>query len=336
MISSINKRYFLTAVSGTRIGKQTDMDIAVRCPICGDSAKNQKTTRLHLFHKNGKDSIKCFNGSCVLNDGTQSTQSFLYKHFPKLLDNYKRETFQTNLSNLSNDNVDVFAEIIKDKTIESNENIKPVVTHNLFNYFEDILEHEEALIYLAKRGFNYYNLPYNWYFGKQDLKIGDKLYKLTNSIIIPLYYKEEMYGFYSRNIYNKEFFTYNPEQNIGYKLWNWFNIDKNENCYLFEGIFDALSSSFENIVSLMGAKIPNERLGELKKPIFVLDNDKTGILNSIEYARKGYNVYIQPNEYKEKDMNELKINHPNLDIKKLISDNIFSGISAEVRLKAKL
>lgn len=336
MISSINRRYFLLAVAGTKIGKSSDLDIAVRCPVCGDSNKNKNSTRLHIFHKNNKDGIKCFNGNCELNNGVYTVYGFLKNFYPNLLDNYKRETFQTNLSNLSNDNVDVFAEIIKDKTIESNENIKPVVTHDLFNYFEDILEHEEALIYLAKRGFNYYNLPYNWYFGKQDLKIGDKLYKLTNSIIIPLYYKEEMYGFYSRNIYNKEFFTYNPEQNIGYKLWNWFNIDKNENCYLFEGIFDALSSSFENIVSLMGAKIPNERLGELKKPIFVLDNDKTGILNSIEYARKGYNVYIQPNEYKEKDMNELKINHPNLDIKKLITNNIFSGISAEVRLKAKL
>ena len=35
-------------------------------------------------------------------------------------------------------------------------------------------------------------------------------------------------------------------------------------------------------------------------------------------------------------MNELMLNHPNLDIKKLINDNIYSGISAEVRLKAKL
>ena len=331
MISSINKKYFLTAISGTKIGKQTDVDIAVRCPICGDSAKNQRSTRLHLFHKNGKDSIKCFNGDCALNNGVQTTQSFLYNFYPKLYESYKKETFFDKIDNLNN--VDVFANIKKD--ILERQEFKPT-THNLFSYFDDIIEHDEALTFLMKRGFNYFNLPYNWYFGTQDLKIGDILYKITNSIIIPLYYKDEMYGFYSRNIYNKEFYTYNPEQNVGYKIWNWYNIDKNENCYIFEGIFDALSSSFENIIAMMGAKIPNERIQELKKPIFVLDNDKTGILNSIEYARRGYLVYVQPDTYKEKDMNELMINHPEVDIQKLINDNLYTGISAEVRLKAKL
>lgn len=86
----------------------------------------------------------------------------------------------------------------------------------------------------------------------------------------------------------------------------------------------------------MGAKIPQERLNELKKPIFVLDNDKTGILNSIEYAKKGYAVYIQPDIYKEKDLNELMLNHPELDMQKLIQNNLYGGISAEIRLKSKL
>ena len=66
-------------------------------------------TRLHLFYKNGKDSIKCFNGDCVLNNGTQSTQSFLYNYFPKLYDNYKREAFLDRMDNFQN--TDAFAEI---------------------------------------------------------------------------------------------------------------------------------------------------------------------------------------------------------------------------------
>ena len=333
MISSINKKYFLTAVSGTRIGKQTDMDIAVRCPICGDSSKNERTTRLHLFHKNSKDSIKCFNGSCVLGEGTQSTQSFLYNHFPKLYDNYKREAFLDRMDNFQT--TDAFAEI-KNEIIEKQEASSKPLIHNLFNYFNDIIEHEEALEYLLKRGFNYYNLPYNWYFGIQDLKIGETLYKITNSIIIPLYYKDEMYGFYSRNIYNKTFYTYNPEQNIGYKLAFWFDINKNEEVLITEGIFDCLSINYKNKIALMGAKIPEERLKELKKPIFVLDNDRTGILNSINYAERGYSVYVQPNEYKEKDMNELMLNYPNLNIYNMIKENTFTGISAIIRLKSKL
>ena len=59
-------------------------------------------------------------------------------------------------------------------------------------------------------------------------------------------------------------------------------------------------------------------------------------MNSIEYARKGYTVYIQPDIYREKDMNELMLNFPDLDVSKMIKENLYSGISAEIRLKSKL
>lgn len=336
MISNINKRYFLLAVSGTKIGKTSNVDIAVRCPICGDSQKNKNSTRLHLYHKNGKDGIQCFNGDCEINGRVVNVYNFLKNFYPNLLENYKRENFIQNMNHLSADSIDVFADIAENIKSNQTNQQKPVLTHNLFQYFENIIEHEEAISYLAKRGFDYFNSKYDWYFGKQDLKIGDKLYKLTNALIIPLYYGDEMYGFYSRNIYNKEFFTYMPEQNIGFKIFNWFQIDKEKETYIFEGIFDALSMREDNVIALMGAKIPEERLKELKKPVFVLDNDKTGLLNSIEYARKGYTVYIQPDIYKEKDMNELMLNHPDLDVSKMIRENLYSGISAEIRLKSKL
>lgn len=338
MISPINKRYFLLAIDGAKVGKNNDVDISVRCPVCGDSSKNKNSTRLHLFHKNGKDGIQCFNGDCALNGRVYNLFGFLKSFYPNLLENYKRETFIQNMNNLSGESLDVFADVSlkpKENTLEI-QKTKPVLTHNLFQYFDNILEHDEALAYLTKRGLDYFNSSYEWYFGKQDLQIGDKLYKLTNAIIIPLYYKDEMYGFYSRNIFNKEFFTYNPEANMGYKIWNWFNIDKSKEVYIFEGIFDAISSGLENCIALMGAKIPDERLKELKKPVFVLDNDKTGILNSIDYAKKGFTVYIQPDNLKEKDMNELYLNNLELNVPEMIKNNLYSGISAEIRLKAKL
>jgi hypothetical protein len=363
MISTINKRYFLLAVDGAKVGKSNSVDIAVRCPVCGDSRKNKNSTRLHLYHKNGKDGIQCFNGDCQLNGRVYNLFGFLKSFYPNLLENYKRENFVQNLSHLSgnSESADVFANISnkKESTIQESdddfgsvdswfpedidykvehisEQQKPVLAHNLFDYFENILEHDEAITYLAKRGFDYFNSNFEWYFGIQDLQIGDKLYKLTNALIIPLYYGDEMYGFYSRNIYSKDFFTYMPEQNIGYKIFNFFKINKEKECYIFEGIFDALSMKEDNVIALMGAKIPEERLKELKNPIFVLDNDKTGILNSIEYAKKGYKVYIQPDIYKEKDMNELMLNHQELDVSKMIKENLYTGISAEIRLKSKL
>lgn len=126
------------------------------------------------------------------------------------------------------------------------------------------------------------------------------------------------------------------DRNIGYKLWNWFNVKKDEPVYIFEGIFDAIAGGLKNSIALMGAKLPDARLKELSKPVFVLDNDRTGLLNGISYSRKGCDIYVQPNTYPEKDMNELLLKNPDLNIPGFIQENVFKGISAEVRLKAKL
>lgn len=334
MLDKIDVKYFKLAVGQEALGKETDLDISARCPICGDSRKNKNKKRLHLYTKGNTDTsfVNCFNGDCVCKNKTIYT--FLRDFYPNLYEMYKKEKFTNNIYSLTND---VFKEIKQEIT-------KKLTFHNLSNYFIDIKNSPEGLAYLKNRDIDYINDNIEerfgkWYFGKYDLKIGEKIYRLTNSIIIPLYYKlqeEYMYGFYSRNIKTKMFFTYNPEKNIGFKIWNWFNINKEERVYIFESIFDAISSGFDNVIALMGAKIPEERLKELKEPVFVLDNDLTGLKNSLEYVNKGYQVYIQPNEFTEKDMNELKIKHPSVKIKNIISENIFSGISAAVRIKSKL
>lgn len=330
MLNNIDIKFFRLAIGNDSIGKETDVDISARCPICSSDERWKNTRRLHLYEKNGVTNVNCFTGDCICKNKT--VYSFLRDHHPGLLGQYKRENFSNTLESLAS-GADVFANFKQEPT----KIIADITTHDLTPYLKPIEESNESIDYLEKRGFSYNEELFGkWYFGYQDLKIGETIYPITNSIIIPLYYNKEMYGFYSRNIYKKDFYTYNPEQNIGFKVWNWFNIDKNKPVYIFEGIFDAMSSGLTNIIALMGAKIPEDRLKELKKPVFVLDNDKSGFINSLEYANKGYDVYIQPNEYIEKDMNELKLNHPKIKPKSIIMNNIFTGIMAEVRIKSKL
>lgn len=336
MLKSIDKKFFFMAVGKNDIGKESDVDIAVRCPVCSSDMRWKHTRRLHLYEKNNVTQINCFSGDCSIKNKT--VYSFLRDFYPSLLEQYKRENFNNTMQKLAKGETetDVFTQFKKTEK-DKKPKIQPVVTHDLTQFIKPIQEVPNAIEYLKKRGFQYDEADYGkWYFGYQDLKIGETLYKITNSIIIPLYYKKEMYGFYSRNIDKKEFYTYNPDANIGYKIFNWFNIDNNKETFICEGIFDALSIGSKNIIALMSAKISNERLKELKKPIFVLDNDSTGIKNSIEYAKRGYSVYIQPDYYKEKDLNELKLNNPNLKLLQMIKENIYSGISAEIRLKSKL
>lgn len=326
-LSRTDIKYFKTAVGLDRIGKETDVDISARCPICGDSRRNKNMKRLHLYNKGNVTNVSCFNGDCPVNNKT--VYSFLRDFYPALLSQYKKETFSNTLEKLANGESDVFGFLN-----EKEETKTKILTQDFSQFFKLIEDVPEALSYLEGRLIKYNKEKYGqWYFGYQDLKIGDTLYKITNAIIIPLYYKGEMYAFYSRNIYDKTFYTYMNDSNIGYKIWQWFDIDKDKDVYIFESIFDAISSGLENVIALMGAQLPEERLKELKKPVFVLDQDKTGIVNSIKYSKMGHLVFAQPEGYK-KDMNEnLK---EQVDCKELILNNLFTGISAEIRLKAKL
>ena len=336
MLDRIDIKYFKLAVGLENIGKETDLDITARCPVCGDSRKNKRTKRLHLYEKNGVTNCNCFNGDCGVQNKT--VYSFLRDFFPALLPQYKKETFGNTLEKLSkNETADVFSSFKKEpeETLEQPEKVD-ILLHDLSSYMHKIEENQEALDYLKSRGFDYNNLKDKygqWYFGFQDLKIGEKNYKITNAIVIPLYYDGKMYGFYSRSIYDKVFFTYMHDANIGYKIWNWFNVDKSKPVYIFEGIFDALSSGFDNVIAAIGAKIPEERINELKEPVFCYDNDKTGMMNSIAQANKGYKVFVQPPGY-AKDMNENMLN--GVDCRNLIANNLYSGISASIRIKSKL
>jgi hypothetical protein len=332
MLDRLDVKYFKLAVGLDSIGKESDVDITARCPVCGDSRSNKRAKRLHLYIKNGITNVNCFNGDCPAHNKTM--YSFLRDFFPALIGQYKKEQFGHTVEKLARGETDdVFGQFKKVEEKKESE----VLVHDLTPYLRDIAEVPQALAYLEGRGFKYKESRYGkWYYGYQDLKIGETLYKITDALVIPLYYDGQMYGFYSRNIHNKTFYTYMHDANIGYKVWNWFNIKKDQPVFIYEGIFDAIAGGLPNSIALMGAKLPEERLKELKYPVFVLDNDKTGMINSIDYARRGHQVYIQPDKYREKDMNDLLMNHEGLDVSLMIQQNLYRGIAAEVRLKSKL
>lgn len=328
MLSLTDIKFFKLAVGSENIGKETELDVNAKCPVCGDG-KKKNSKRLHLYDKNGTTLVNCFNGDCSVHS---NLWNFLKMYYPDLLDSYKRETFGETMKSLSNPGS--FGTFNSNKPKEE---IK-LETVPLEPYFSKIEENSEAVDYLKNRCIDLNEIDKKfgqWYVGKQDLNIDGILYKVQDSIILPLYFENKIYGFYSRSIKQKNFVTYNHSKNIGYKIWNWFNIDKTAPVFIFEGIFDAISSGKKNIIALIGAKIPADRLKELTNPVFCLDNDKTGIENAKNYAKLGYNVYIQPNEIQGKDFNEIKKAYPNLNISNFINENIFKGIQALVKLTTK-
>lgn len=306
MLSTIDKKYFKMCCPD--IGKDTDLDISAKCVVCGDSKTGRKH-RLHLYEKGGQTYVKCFN--CEL---STNMFGFLKTYFPQYLNQYKQENFYLNINNfreIKTENADI--NINFDWNNVSNSDIaevENVTNSNTLEYldssiFQDLTQ--SAKDYIKSRGINYTEKFGKFYTFDGILSVKGKDFDLRHKLIIPFYNEDKIIGFYSRSIHNKIFLTCNL--NEGYKIWNYFNIDKNKEVYIFEGIFDALSFyqmfNIDNVIALCSKDIPQERLKELKKPIFCLDSDRTGINTMLKYA---LNYKVQIPDTRFKDMNEFLIN----------------------------
>lgn len=200
----------------------------------------------------------------------------------------------------------------------------------------------EALDYLTNRRVNSDGLFYStdW------LEFEGKRMPLKDSIIIPLWVSEPdgiCYGFQARSIREKFFYTFIPEENTGWKVWNWFGIERDKPVFVFESVFDALSSGLPSnrISAALGADLSPERELEVKEAIMCYDNqrcDHTAYTKSIELLNKQKRVFIWPTEIKEKDSNSWLKNHPESSSKEfasIILNNLHNDMKGIMRLKLK-
>ena len=358
MLSPIDIKYFKLAVGNAT--KDSDTDIAVKCPICGDSKIHKNSKRLHLYQKNNITLVKCFNGGCEVNN---NMYNFLKLYYPDLLSGYKNEmytqkiekfkTFDSNLTkcdfldsktNLNNTNElnqtdtnladGLNCDFLKSET-EASLNCDSLKSETKarfkifqINSFLDVLS-ERAKDFLKSRKIINYSDFGDFFSGKSFTHNG-KYYGVSDFLVIPFYYKSNIYGFYSRSLNEKKFVT--CCLNEGYSIWNWFNVDLNSDLYIFEGILDALSFyelyGIKNIIALNTSKISEARLNEIKKPIFCLDNDSTGIKSMLNYVKNpNVKVITYPKDLECKDFNDILLKCPDF------KPEFESGIKAFLKLK---
>lgn len=319
-MNPIDVRYFKLAVGESRIKHETPTDITVRCPICGDSKKSRNKARMHLYIRNGKALVNCFNECSCTN---KTVYKFLKDYYPNLLENYKQETFGNRIKEIKE--LD-FSGGVGFELIDTPEE-KPKTLFDLSQYFE---KSERVYDYIESRGLDWSPALGEVYLGKK-ITLNGKFYNIDDFIVIPLYCGDKWYGFYSRSMKEHRFQTFIIDE--GFKLWNFYNIDKSKTIYVFEGIFDALSvynSGITNVVACLGATPPLSLLDGLDV-VFCFDNDRTGYLNSIKYLKKGFKVLCYPENIKEKDMNEIL--KAGVNVKDLILNNQVSGILGEIKIK---
>lgn len=346
-LEQINVKYFEMAIPYPSRGRHQNQDYSARCPFCGDGSKNN-SKRFHLFTKTSFDGdmLKCFNGDCAW-EQPSGMRKFLKELNPSLYNAYVQEINGEKISALA-----VFRdEEQKDKkqkedtlVIESMsitaETDRPNKLFNVPNIFLPIEKGDYAYNYLKTRlvededmvQFMKVDNDNSYYsFKGSDGKTNKK--NLKGFIVIPLFYRDKLYGFTTRSTESKEFYTRIPEENSGLKVWNWYNVEKNEPTYIFEATFDAKSITSKNVVACLGADLPMDKIKQLKEPIFVFDNDKTGRVKAQKYATEGYKVMVWP-DIIHKDFNSiLQRGGKREQLQKFLDKHVYKGMSASVRLK---
>jgi len=336
-LEDINVKYWELANAGN-LGHHSNRDYSAKCPICGDSQKKKKLKRCHLFTKAGwdHDVIHCFNCNWKGNMYT-----FLETVNPHLYNSYKNEKRATSLNNLVRTQQPKEEEPLPDIDVSFFDSVRqsPPKVFDLPEQFKVIEQDDEFYKYLMSRCMTPKQINM---FRKCDgiITYNGQNIALEGYIILPLWYNDKVYGFQARSIKDKMFYTFVPEENHGYKVWNWFNVNVDETIYVFESYFDALSSGLDNVVAQLGATLSEDRLNEVNDIVFVLDNqrvDPTAKVESIKYAKKGHKVMIwPPNKIKFKDFNEiLKSGGTREKISEFIKRNIDEGLTAEVKLKVE-
>ena len=360
MLSPIDIKYFKLAVGN--VTKDSDTDIAVKCPICGDSKIHKNSKRLHLYQKNNITLVKCFNGGCEVNN---NMYNFLKLYYPDLLSGYKNEMYTQKIEMFKTVDTKTLSDtsltdgLTKCDFLDSRSDLNSAnlagglicdlpksdakaslkcdfsksdtkASFKIFqiNSFLDPISQNVKDFLKARKIINYSD--FGDFFSGKSFTHNGKYYGISDFLVIPFYYKSNIYGFYSRSLTEKKFVT--CCLNEGYSIWNYFNVDLNSDLYIFEGILDALSFyelyGIKNIIALNTSKISEARLNEIKKPIFCLDNDSTGIKSMLNYVKNPkVKVITYPKDLVCKDFNDILLKCPNF------KPEFESGIKAMLKLK---
>lgn len=312
--------------------KVDDRQYNCRCFICGDSSKSKfKKRGWFILNKDHTWSYHCFNCSVSL-----SLKSVLKSYFPVVYNRYIYELLSNKSSSLSYKR----AVTIEDDVTEIvSKNLIPLEKSKIVSkYIDDrkIPHARRSEIFIIK-----------------DFSVLKEIPKYKESnlipeprIAIPVYNKDgRIVYLISRGLLKNSSryinLSFDDSMNFFglYRHDGGYRIDLNQKVYVTEGAFDSMF--LDNAIAVNNADLLRvvKFFGKLSKSIdfiFVPDADKRNSQVLSVYSniiKHGHKIAILPSEIKGKDLNEIVLNNPNINIKELIEFNVYSGLEAELVFK---
>lgn len=331
-------RKYIGIVSGRldRFERVDDRSFKCRCPICGDSEKNKTKTRGYFLEgDNGRYGYYCHN--CHYSG---SLDAFLKEIDPTLHEEYVNEKLKEKYGGESQEktDVEVFADKMKKPVF-----IKKSALNNLPKISQLPWDHM-AKQYVADR-----RIP-NQYHCK--LFYTDKFFAFTNSVIpdkfsnkalandhprliIPLIDSDlELVGFQGRALTKDAAAKYitislDRDKNM---IFNADTVDRSKEHFILEGPIDAMF--IDNSAAMTGQHIDWSWCNE--NTVFVFDNEPRNKYTTRAYEQaidRQHKVMFWPEDIGVKDINDVALQYPHIDINTLVRDNIAEGLEAKLLLQ---
>lgn len=316
--------------------KITPYEASVRCPICGDSKKSKSKTRGRFHEYSGSIYYKCFN--CMFDGGLHLSQ-FLSSQFPAIYNEYRFEEFSNTIQPKKkksefNDQISLKIEtsrhIINEKNAKLLTGTIPIL---------DLPEDHYARRYIESRKLpeKYINMIYfvdkffAWANKSTDKFNASSINKDQPRIIIPWYSSDgEIFTYQARALHGEDpkYYTITLNESIP-KIFGLQHIDYTEKIYTFEGPIDSLF--IKNSVAVGCADLIS--FGTISDNVIYCSDNEPRSREITRVIKKnislGCNVFIPPQSWKFKDINDAIIaGHSSNEIKSIIDNNTFSGLKA--------
>jgi len=303
--------------------------INFRCPICGDSQKSRSKARGWLLERDNKFSYYCHN--C---HASHSFKNFLKMQDPLLYNDYIAEKFVANTTNTSSN------EISPDQFKTENPKFKTNPLKNIQKISQ--LKHDHPVKkYIQQRKIppqHHYRLYYAQKFKTWiNTIIPNKFENVGKDeprLIIPFVDENgHCFGVSARgfNPNGIRYITIMFEDRQ--KIFGLDKVNFNEPYYIVEGAIDSMF--LENAIAMNGAEGTTRDIQNIENGVFVFDAEPRNkeIHKRMEKTIKsGYKICIWPNDVPGKDINEIFLS--GIDPEKLIEDNTYKGLQAELKFAA--
>lgn len=304
--------------------------INFRCPLCGDSQKSRSKARGWLLERDNKFSYYCHNCGA-----SQGFNYFLKTVDPLLFNDYITEKFVANTTVTTTEKPEQFkAQAPKFngnplKKLKKVSQLQP--DHPIKKYIQkrQIPTNHHYRLYFAQKFKAWINeiIP-----EKFDPK---KIGKDEPRLVIPfLDNKGQVFGVSARGFDPNapRYITIMFEERS--KIFGLDKVNFNEPYYIVEGAIDSMF--LENAVAMAGAEGNTYGVQNSENAIFVFDAEPRNkeIHKRMERVIKArHKICIWPSDVPGKDINEMYLSGLH-DVEKIIENNTFKGLQAELKFAA--